>query len=239
MNFYGEPGPYRLNQGDLLYPIYFSGYGVGPVNRYDNDAQKIVHADLSSDELDTGLIVVGVKKSWGMVVTQGCDLDSEFNLVVARIRPIDEVFKLKGATPEAKAIEALKSFSNAGKAPRHFYLPAVQCGKFSISNSVACLLESQSFTKDSHAALSKLRRASLSPDALTMLQEKLAYCFCRFGAPEHLCYNTEAEWATYKSSVKGRTLPEPNDFPTRNHAHKSTSVVKVQSNSWLSRLIGR
>jgi hypothetical protein len=57
--------------------------------------------------------------------------------------------------------------------------------------SIVDLLEVTSLPPSNFAALSNLIRLRLSHVALQAFQERLAYCFGRFGAPDHLYLSEE------------------------------------------------
>jgi hypothetical protein len=226
LNFYSsEFAPYPLSQGDLLYPVYFTRFEIEKVNLYDETSELFVAADFSKDHTVAASILAAATRHWGIVVTQSCDLDRANSVIVARVEEAQNLHAdliKTSAKDRAKAIG--DRFSSAGKSPKHFYLPAHDAA--GLTKSVAYLSDVQTYKATDLPVLSRLRKLSLSPDALTMLQEKLAYCFCRFGAPEHLCYD-EDEWTEVKAKLKDKP-PEPGEYPpravfadTKNRANKS------------------
>ncbi|HOE10167.1 MAG TPA: hypothetical protein PLQ35_01470 [bacterium] len=93
-----------------------------------------------------------------------------------------------------KRVKSIKPLINPGRYPSLFYLPKYVDNEFSMVESVADLLDVQSFPPiNLHALAARCLRLRLSDEALKALQERLAYCFGRFGAPDHL-YFTEEEW---------------------------------------------
>jgi hypothetical protein len=74
-----------------------------------------------------------------------------------------------------------------------FYLPEYENADLRLTRSVADLLEVTHLPPSDLGPLSRLVRLRLSPAALQALQERLAYCFGRYGAPDHLYFSRE-EW---------------------------------------------
>jgi hypothetical protein len=90
-------------------------------------------------------------------------------------------------------VGAIKELANPGRQPSIFYLPEYEGANFDMPKCVVDLLEVASFPPSQLDALSSLIQLRLSRDALQSLQERIAYCFGRFGAPDHLYFNEE-EW---------------------------------------------
>lgn len=147
--------------------------------------------------------------STGIVLNQSCDLSNRPRhgrpILIARVLPPGERnIKISPDRSVKNNVDAIKDVANPGKRPSKFYLPEHESADFNMPRSIADLLEVTSFPPSNFSALSTLIRLRLSHVALQALQERLAYCFGRFGAPDHLYYNEkEREHAEQQALQRG------------------------------------
>jgi hypothetical protein len=190
MNFYSdaEPDP-DLLQGDVLYPVAFGTFDIFDMEYLDETDQKEEWEviDLPKTSIVEGLVVADFNAGYGMILNQSCDLapHSETDILVASVFPCSQLHPTK--TDALELISTL--YSSAGRFPNYFYLPP----HGSMPASSASLLTVQSYRPSLKKQLLSLRKASLSVDALRMLQEKIAYCFGRYAGNDHLLY-TQEQW---------------------------------------------
>ena len=204
MNFYEastlEESERKLRQGDILYPVPFVGFSITEAIVLTPDAEEPITVNLTEItelQAETQLLTsVGI--SHGMVLNQSCDLSDQPGrgkpILIARVLPSEE--RVRDLQPESalkKRVGAIKALANPGKSPSVFYLPEHEGADFHMPKCVVDLLEVTSFPPSQFDPLSSLIRLRLSHAALQSLQERLAYCFGRFGAPDQLFFNEE-EW---------------------------------------------
>lgn len=176
--FYAEPEG-NLRQGDIIFPVVF------PLLQLKQDGQPVnTTIDLSQlVSLKRCTLSVVSEVSWGMIITQTCDLTerSVDNILVARIFKASE--KFQDFPTEEKALRnKVDLFKNAGKQPKYFFLPKFE--GIQLDTSVVYLLETQPFSYKNREALKQRRQTSLSNVARAALQERLAYMFGRVALPD-------------------------------------------------------
>lgn len=215
MNFYvALPGdPLILQQGDLLERVPFPYFSVSQA-RVRLTSGGSTTRNLTVNPSDVEFLVSRVEFSWGLVLSQTCDLqpvpdtgEARKPIVVARVQPFGEMIKPSGGTLKA-AVNDMKKAASPGATPTVFPLPAHQAEGLGLPKSAADLLDTQRFSRLDLAALTTLARLRLSPAALQALQERCAYCFGRFAAPDDL-YFSEQEWAEVQGVPKPATAPPP------------------------------
>ena len=201
MNFYetstleGEGG---LQQGDVLYPIPFTTFSLTDVEVLAPGADELSMVDLTQrTALEAGTrLLASVGMSFGIVLNQSCDLGPGRGkpILVARVvSAAERIGMLKPDHSVSRRTKDIDELANPGKRPSLFYLPEHEGVEPRMVKCVADLLEVASFPPSNLAALSSLIKLRLSPPALQAFQERLSYCFGRFGAPDHL-YMNEEEW---------------------------------------------
>lgn len=202
MNFYEasvlEEGERKLQQGDILYPVPFVGFSVTEVVVLTSDTKEPDTVDLTQNAdlpAETQLFA-NVGMSTGIVLNQSCDLSDQPSrgrpILIARVLlPEDRRIKVSPSNTVKKNVEKIEELANPGKRPSIFYLPEYESADFKMPKSIVDLLEVTSLPPSNFAALSSLIRLRLSPIALQAFQERLTYCFGRFGAPDHLYLNEE------------------------------------------------
>lgn len=215
MNFYAaQPGdPLTLQQGDLLECVPFPYFSVSQAKVRLTSGGSTTR-DLTANPSNVEFLSASVEFAWGLVLSQTCDLQpvpdtgaSRKPIVVARIRLFGEMIKPSGSNLKA-AISDMKKAASPGAAPTVFPLPAHQAEALVLPKSAADLLDTQRFSRLDLAALTTLARLRLSSAALQALQERCAYCFGRFAAPDDL-YFSEQEWAEVQGVPKPATAPPP------------------------------
>jgi len=214
MDFYEtsafEENARKLQQRDILYPVPFVGFPLTDATIIPPNAQEPTTVDLTetTEELhpETQLLTsVGISR--GMVLNQACDLSNHPGrgkpILIARVLPAQERVKdLDSDNTVKKRVGAIKTLANPGRSPSVFYLPEQQGDDFHMPRCVVDLLEARSFPPSQFDALSALIRARLSQAALQSLQERLAYCFGRFGAPDELFYDEEWQFEAERVANK-------------------------------------
>jgi hypothetical protein len=183
-DFYAEP-EVDLRQGDIIFPVVF------PLLQLKQDGQPVnTTIDLGQlATLRTCTLSVVSEVSWGMIITQTCDLTerSVDNILVARIFKAAEKFK-DFPTEERALRNKVDLFKNAGKQPKYFFLPKFE--KIRMDTSVVYLLETQPFSYKNREALKQRRQTSLSSVARAAVQERLAYMFGRVALPDDFYLNS-------------------------------------------------
>ncbi|MGI9182978.1 MAG: hypothetical protein ACR2H9_21075, partial [Longimicrobiaceae bacterium] len=198
----------RLRQGDIVANVPFVSVSVRSflvINRGTGQPQQI---DLVGTETypASGSAIVAFECGLGIILNQSCDVTGALGrrrpILIARIRPMAEVDKKFGEMIINKRVNAIREMANPGKFPQAFYLPPVDAGTFTLEASTADLLDTTTIHPDDVLALGSLRRARLSVTALNALQERLAYCLGRFGAPDDLYFTGEERAAAEKLATE-------------------------------------
>ena len=211
MHFYaalpGSPG--ELQQGDMLENVPFSLFAMRQTKVSLSGGGSDVR-DLSEDRGGVEFIVTRAEFSWGVLLSQTCDLqiDPETGgarkpIVIARVRPIKALVPNFKDDTVQQSLTAVEDLNNPRKRPTLFYFPAHRTEGVDFPRSGADLLDIQRFPQDDVSALLRLVRLHLSPPALQALQERCAYCFGRFAAPDGL-FLTDQEWAEKQRKEKAR-----------------------------------
>jgi hypothetical protein len=211
MNFYVPlpDGGSTLQQGDLLEGVPFCYFSLSQARAVLSDG-GLETRDLSTSRAGIVGLLAKVEFGWGMLISQTCDVqpDPETGyarkpVLLARVRPIREIVSsFRDATP-SQAVDALAGLVTAARSPTVLYLPAHELSGGSFPRSGANLLDVQRFQPLDLPALSRLLRLRLSDPALQALQERCAYCFGRYGAPDDLYYSAE-EWAERQRKEEAR-----------------------------------
>ena len=145
---------------------------------------------------DGSAVLAGVDISHGIVLNQSCDVTGEGDrlkpLLISRVRPITDVKpNFLALAPDRRVKDVIKPYANPGRNPTAFYLPPFEVSDFVLPASTVDLLDTMRFPGEEVRAIAGLRRARLSHSALQSFQERLAYCFGRFGAPDDLFFTDE------------------------------------------------
>jgi hypothetical protein len=196
----------ELLQGDVLFPIPFTRFDLTDCEVLAPDESGWIIKNLGTSTVPNGSLVARFEIGFGLVLNQTCDLakHSSADLLIARVFPRDDLYTDYATKPVHEFLT--KKFTNAGQMPQYFYLPAFD-DPIDMPNSLAYLLSLQSFPRGSRDALLHLRQKSLSRGGLNSLQEKIAYCFGRFGADESLFYSPE-EWNEEQEFDKNRAAKD-------------------------------
>lgn len=217
MGFFETPSPNApesdFRQGDILYPVPFLRFMVDNAHILSPpDYKKSEQIDLTQAETlpDKSLIAAGVKLSWGMLLNQTCDLanhaGNEKPIMFARIVPAEERIKKFKADANLKEItQHIKTLANPGRTPTLFYLPECNGNGFLLPKSVVDLQDVTCLARQNIEPLKKLLKLRLTVEALQAFQERLTYCFGRFGAPDDLFYSLE-EWRFEQEERERRKL---------------------------------
>lgn len=202
MRFYcsaDDEGPPGLQQGDILAPIPFAWFSLTDAQVLSPGNTGSEARDLSAGEpLPPGTAVVGTAVSRpGIVLNQTCDLNAEEGqgrpILLAGIWPCRERIPDFAEGNLRSLVGQISALANPGRTPSLFYLPEQQGPTFSLPRSLADLLTVASFPPSNLEGLRRLLRLRLTTPALQAFQERLAYCFGRFGVPNDLYYS-ESEW---------------------------------------------
>ena len=211
MNFYA-PLPSEgstLQQGDLLAGVPFTFFSVNNA-AVTLTSGEIELRNLAQNTADVKFIAVSVEFGWGIVLSQTCDLQPDpvtgfarKPIVIARVRPISKLFEnFKDGTAK-DAVGSIKNLATPGKSPTVLYLPAYEARDLIFPKSGANLLDVQRILAQDLPDITPLLRLRLQDAALQALQERCAYCFGRFGAPDDLYYS-DGEWAEIQRSEEER-----------------------------------
>ncbi len=212
MNFYEtsaleeESG---LQQGDILHPVPFTTFSVTDAEVLFPDANELSIVDLTqnTDLKPETRLLTSVGMSFGIVLNQACDLGPGRGkpILIARVvSAAERIGKLKPDHSVSRRVKDIDELANPGKRPSLFYLPEHEDIEPKMGRCVADLLEVTSFPPTNFVALSSLIKLRLSPTALQALQERLSYCFGRFGTPDHL-YMDEEEWEHREQQASKRS----------------------------------
>lgn len=199
MEFYAAllEGTPSLQQGDLLVGVPFAIFSAASA-RVGLNGGGTDERDLTQNPTSVTFVAAAVEFGWGLVLTQTCDLQpapdtgaARKPILIARVRPIKTLLpKFKDDTLKS-AVGEVKKLATAGSAPSLFYLPEHRGIALVFEKSGADLLDLQRFDRTDLAALSRLLRLRLAAPALQALQERCAYCFGRFAAPDDLYYSAD------------------------------------------------
>lgn len=199
MNFYMVPTrsgeELELRQGDILEPVPFFAFSIKEADVLPPGADAPNRVNLAAAEnLQPGTILLAsVQTSIGIVLNQSCDLTGqpgrEKPILVARVVPCTERIKGFNSSSIKHVVDHIKALANPGRTPSLFYLPEWHNNQFSMSKSVVDLLETVCLPPSELPTLRELIRLRLSEPALQAFQERLAYCFGRFGTPDELYFN--------------------------------------------------
>ena len=185
MEFYAVPpdGMQYLQQGDLLQGVPFT-YFFAANARVGLEEGGVSQRDLTQNRDGVEFIATKAAFSWGLVLTQTCDLQPGPNtghsrkpILIARVRPIKELVRnFKDDAPKS-ALNEVKKLATAGNAPTLFYLPEYESDARTFEKAGADLLDLQRFDPSDLTVLAALLRLRLSVPALQALQERCSYCF--------------------------------------------------------------
>lgn len=185
-----------LQQGDILRGIPFARFSLSQARVRRSEGGWITR---NLTEIDEPLVAVqaDIKIGYGLVLSQTCDLQADQRgaarkaILIARIAPLDELVAPSGTSDKARKND-WKRLINPGTAPVLFPLLPEPTTQF--ARSAASLMEVQTVPPSDLSVLNSLLHLRLSTEALQALQERCAYCFGRFAAPDDLYYTPE-EWA--------------------------------------------
>lgn len=180
-----------LEQGDLLENVPFSYFELAQATVIGPNGQPSVR-DLSRPAPDTAFVIASLQVSWGIVLTQTCDLQAnpktgqyEGPVLIARVRPVAEVVTGWDASTPKKALASINALSTEAKAPNVFYLPPFSHEALILPRMGADLLDVQRFGSSNMVALRSMARLRLSTLAQQAFQSRVSYCFGRFAAPDN------------------------------------------------------
>ena len=202
MNFYVVPDKIGRvivpRQGDIINPVPFAGFSITQADMVLPGTKSASTFDLTSETVVPGSRILAIaEQSIGMILNQDCDITGqpgkERPILVSRVSPCRIKLKKFDIANTKKLVSDIHNLSNPGRYPNLFYLPEYTGPGFTMERSVADLLEVFSFPSVDLGALASLIQLRLSDTARQSLQERLAYCFGRFGAPDDLLFN-ESEW---------------------------------------------
>ncbi len=211
MNFYETSTleeEWSLQQGDVLHPVPFATFSLTEVEVLGPSADELRMVDLTQEtDLEAGTrLLASVGMSFGIVLNQSCDLGPRRGkpILIARVvSAAERIGMLKPDHSVSRRVKDIDELANPGRRPSLFYLPEHGGVEPKMGKCVADLLEITSFPPTNLAALSNLIKLRLSSPALQALQERLSYCFGRFGAPDHL-YMNEEEWAQKEQRARNK-----------------------------------
>ena len=193
-------GSAELQQGDVLHRVPFAYFSLTDARVALEDG-SLSRRDLSQSPVAADGVVARMEFGWGLVLSQTCDVqadpstgDARRPVLVARVMPIQNVVSDFRDGSVRQSLSAVANLANPGKTPTFFYLPAYRTPTLDFPKAGADLLDLQRFPRHDLSALKRLVRLRLTAPALQALQERCAYCFGRFGAPDDLFYSPE-EWA--------------------------------------------
>lgn len=205
MAFYAsllDDAPLTLQQGDLLARVPFTYFNLA--NTLVTTASGVTdYRDLTEEAKTTDVAGVFSKVEfvWGLLLSQTCDLQpqepqepssrSRKPILVARVSPIKSIVPSFKDANVSQVVDSVRKLATAGSAPNLLYLPAYVGEGFELPRSGADLLDVQRFPRDDLPALKRLARLRLGDEALRALQERCAYCFGRFAAPDDLYYSSD------------------------------------------------
>lgn len=192
-----EQDNFGLEQGDLLENVPFTYVGLSQATVIGLNGKPAVR-DLPSVAEATPFVVAALEHSWGIVITQTCDLqpnpktgEHEDPIVIARVKPIAEIVSIWDDSTPKKALASVNSLSTEAKAPNTFYLPPFSSDAVTLPRMGVDILDVQRFGGGNMAALCRLFRLRLSGTAQQAFQSRVAYCFGRFAAPDDFYLSTE------------------------------------------------
>ena len=185
-------GATELRQGDRVYPIAFARISLSGATLIEAGASPTrVDLSLDTSERKGASVLASLEQAHGLVLNQSCDLSPdpgrERSILVARVVPCTSRYPNWPKDDAKKRLRQISVLSNPGKSPSIFYLPPE--GE---EASVADLLDVATFPPADYRAIANIVKRRLSPVALAALQERVAYCFGRFGTPDGL-YLTDAD----------------------------------------------
>ena len=200
MNFYSAARSGNgLQQGDLLVNVPFTYFSASDAQVFLADGQG-ASRDLTQNNADVVGVAAKVEFAWGLALSQTCDLQADSltgaarkPILVARVLPVKELIPSFKEDTVKNAVSAVRTLATAGNAPTTFYLPAFSGEEVSLPRCAANLLDVQRFPAYDLPALTRLFRLRLESPALQSLQERCAYCFGRFAAPDDLFYSAEEQ----------------------------------------------
>jgi hypothetical protein len=193
---YPESGVFepRLQQGDILYPLPFTAFRISEAVKLVEEADDLASfdvIDLTSQNEQTGKILVAYGLQVGIVVSQSCDIErGNRPILVAPVRPFGSVFPDTQIGSKGFK-EKIQTLSNPGKNPTSFPLPRSCQNGFNFPYSLVIFFEMQSIPPDDLGCLCDLVKLRLSPLGLGKFQERLAFLFGRFAAPDDLFFAEE------------------------------------------------
>jgi hypothetical protein len=196
-------GNVPLQQGDIIANVPFVAVSAADlliVNPTTGDSYRFDATATEGGVAEGSAVLAGIELGYGMVLTQTCDITGAAGrlkpVLLARVQPTTahtrtEVKNLTtyAAAKRASVIQSI--LANPGATPNMFYLPPVADGAFNMPASYVNLLDSVTLASADAVALRHVRRFRLSAEALQALQERLAYCFGRFAAPDQLFFTPE------------------------------------------------
>lgn len=189
--------PQVLRQGDILASVPFAYFPLQQA-KVTLEGGGSEARDLTEAPERVEFVAAHVSFSWGMILTQTCDLQPDPQtgyarkpIIIARVRPIKELVRTFRDDCARNSLRSVSELANPGKMPALFYLPACRTDDAELPRSGADLLDIQRFDVKDLPSLRRLARLRLGVEALQALQERCAYCFGRFAAPDGLFLNDE------------------------------------------------
>jgi hypothetical protein len=180
----------------LLERVPFTFFSLKGAKAFRGDGTRPSIRNLTHRPQDVTSLVAKVEFHWGVVLTQTCDVQADEQtgaarkpILLARVRAIEQVVRDFRHPPHKEYIRKVEALANPGRQPAVFYFPS--CSTADLPRSGALLLDVQRFMPEDLPALIPLVRLRLSAEALRAFQERCAYCFHRFAAPDGLYLETE------------------------------------------------
>lgn len=177
-------GAVALQQGDILARVPFPTFNLQAANIVR--AGRPINVDFTSESTveaeDYLLSTFQVYPA--LIITQTCDLErGDRPVLVCAIRPYHEIFKDQ-EIGSSGFLKRIKEFSNPGRKPNMLPLPPFTGWETLNMYSIADFGLVTNIAAPNRSSLLEARRARLSVEALSLLQERLTSNFGRFAANE-------------------------------------------------------
>lgn len=173
-----------LQQGDILARVPFPAVTLKSAAIATDKSTRTV--DFTAEDVDSAssFLVSRFALYPALVITQSCDLErGDRPIQVCAVRPFKEAY------PDQEIgspgfIKRIAEFANAGKKPTALPLPPLSSWEVMSSYSIADISFIVTLSAANRDALIEMRKARLSSEALSLLQERISTCFGRFAASE-------------------------------------------------------
>lgn len=211
MNFYAPQTTYAdIQQGDLLEGIPFAVITIENASVLLAKEEKTVVRNLFRESENIEHIMAKAEYRWGMVLSQTCDVQPDVQtgltrrpILIARVKPFTTLYPKAKFDTTKNSVKSVNEIATPSRSPSSLYLPSFDTDGIAFERSVVNLLDVQGFSPSKPSLFIEKVRLRLSPPALQALQERCAYCFGRFGAPDDLYYSAE-EWAELERQAEDK-----------------------------------